>query len=81
MLHCSGRFIPQIISFLSPKLDDNLRSLISAFQENVVKTLAGGNKKLSEEEAKLVADTLAEDATKLKEAVVMMRKGSVSESA
>jgi len=76
MLHCSGRLIPQVISFLSPKLDEDLRLLIASFQENVVKTLG---KKLSEEEANHVANALSEASTKLKEAVVTMRKGSVSE--
>lgn len=76
MLHCSGRMIPQLIAFLSPKLDEGLSSLISCFQENVVKTLG---KKLEEEEANQVANDLAELAVKLKEAVITMRKTTSSD--
>ena len=76
MLHCSGRLIPQVIAFLAPKLDDELRLQISAFQDNVVKTLG---KKLSEEEADLVAQALAQASVRLKEGVVTMRKGSLAE--
>jgi len=76
MLHCSGRMIPQIIAFLSPKLEENLRHLIAAFHEKVVVTLG---KKKDEEEAKEVADALNQLAVQLKEAVITMRKGSVSE--
>ena len=76
MLHCSGRMIPQLIAFLSPKMDEGLLSLISSFQEKVVKTLG---KKLEEEEANKVTNDLAELATKLKEGVITMRKASVSD--
>lgn len=76
MLHCSGRMIPQLIAFLSPKMDEGLLSLISSFQEKVVKTLG---KKLEEEEANQVTNDLAELATKLKEGVITMRKASVSD--
>ena len=76
MLHCSGRMIPQVIACLSPKLDENLRNLIASFHEKVVVTLG---KKKDEEEAKEVADALNQLAVQLKEAVITMRKGSVSE--
>ena len=76
MLHCSGRMIPQLITFLAPKLDETLLTLISSFQEKVVKTLG---KKMGEEEASEVADSLAELSTRLKEAVITMRKASVSD--
>ena len=75
-MHCSGRMIPQIIAFLSPKLEENLRHLIASFHEKVVVTLG---KKKDEEEAKEVADALNQLAVQLKEAVITMRKGSVSE--
>jgi len=74
MIHINGRLIPQVIAFLTPRLDADLKRLINDVQANVLKTITG---KMEDEDRTSVNSELAATLPPLKAAIFTMKKGGL----
>jgi len=75
MLHASGKFVPQIISFLQKQVPLDLYQLLSTYQELVIKKLTPSEDVEDDYEA-----ALKNSLPKIKEAAVTYKKASISET-
>ena len=75
IIHASGKFVPQLISFLRPVLDSNTFSLLHNCQELVIKQLTAKD----DEEIDVIAKQLNEICPLIKDVALSPPKKQTSE--